>query len=168
MEDLDLILKFGKVKNYIGEYRSKDFIELSYGLVKIEIPALLSAGKLNECTDLILKNQYPKFEIKNHLQNDILSFVLWIREQLEFIFNLENAYLHSEPKPDLLASGINRLDEFGAMVVIDNLAGGDILKYEKIKALPYFEIYQKLKMDKIQAEIKEQYEKIMIEKSKRK
>lgn len=167
MIDFDFILRFGKASDTLGKWKSKPLTELPFGLVKIEIPELLNRGKTEDVVIKILKHQYSDFELK-HTQGEIIAFVLWVKNQIEFINKIENAYLHSEPEPELIASGVHLLDEFGVMVTIDNLAGGDILKYDKIKALPYFEVYQKLKMDKIQNEIKNRYEKIMTEKSKRK
>lgn len=167
-QDLDLIFKFGKSSNKIGTYESKPFIELPYGLVKIDIPHFIKENDFENCIKEILLSQYDEVDLSSVEANEVIAFILWVREQLEFIYHIETTYLHTEPKPELLASGIQRLDEFGAMTTIDNLAGGDILKYEKIKALPYSEVYQKLKLDKIQAEIREQYEKIITEKAKRK
>lgn len=167
MIDLDLILRFGKASDKIGKWKSKPLIELPFGLIKIDIPELLRKGKAEDIVIKILKHQYSDFEL-NYTQGEIIAFVLWVKNQIEFINKIENAYLHSEPEPELISSGVHLLDEFGVMVTIDNLAGGDILKYDKIKALPYFEVYQKLKMDKVHNEIKNRYEKIIIEKSKRK
>lgn len=167
MNGLELILKYGKASNTLGQWKSKPFIELPFGLVKIEVPNLLSNGKIQEAIEKILSIQYSDFKL-NHSQKEIIAFTLWIREQLDFIHQIETTYLHSEPEPELLASGVHRLDEFGALATIDHLAGGDLLKHKKIKVLPYFEVYQKLKLDKIQTEIKKQYEKIITEKAKRK
>lgn len=167
-DHLQLILKYGKASNKIGSYTSKPFISLPYGLVKIEIPNLIKDNDFQGCIYAVLSAQFPQVDIETAEANELMAFILWIKEQLEFINHLENKYLHTEPKAELLASGIQKLDEFGALTTIDNLAGGDILKYEKIKALPYSEIYQKLKLDKVQAEIKEKYENIITEKAKRK
>jgi len=52
--------------------------------------------------------------------------------------------------------GNERLSRFGVYNVLDNLANGDVLKYEAIFNLPYAVVMQKLVMNKIKDEI--QYE----------
>ena len=37
--ELNLMLKYGKPGNVIGQYQSKPFIELPYGIVKKDLPA---------------------------------------------------------------------------------------------------------------------------------
>lgn len=168
MNDIDLILNYAQVKDHIGGFTSKPLIKLPYGLIKVEIPEIIKAGTLEEVAEAVLKHQHETFNIKDHSEADIMPFVLWVKNQIEHIANLEAKYLQSEAEAEMVASGIHLLDEFGALTTIDSLAGGDILKHEAIKALPYFVIYQKLKLDKIQNEIKKRHEKIIIEKSKRK
>jgi len=55
---------------------------------------------------------------------------------------------------------------FGAMVTVDNLAGGDVTKWEEVKAMPYETIFAKLLLiktrieyDKRLAEIRERNRK---------
>lgn len=157
----DLILKYGKPSNTISGVTSKPFIELPYGLVKIEIPQLLSSEKIEEAINAIIKIQSKDFNIENSNPNEVTAFILWIKEQMEFIANIEKQHLSSEPEPELSASGISRLEEFGVLATIDHLAGGDLLKYKDIEAQPYYKVYQKLKLDKVQGEIKKKYEEII-------
>ena len=169
MIDFDLILKYGKASSKIAGFESKPFIELPYGLVKIDLPALQRSESDSEAIiNLIMKLQFPEFDIESASGNEIVSFSLWIKEQQEFIYSIEEKYLSSEPEPEMMAAGIHQLNEFGDMVTVDALAKGDILKYDETKALPYFRVYEKLKLDKVNRDIEKRYQKIMEEKAKRK
>ncbi|CAA7195436.1 hypothetical protein [Chryseobacterium potabilaquae] len=163
-----LLLKYGKASANIGGFKSKAFIELPYGMVKKDVPALLKDDKVVEAINLIMECQYEKFELGNSSGNEVFGFLIWILSQYEFIKRIESRHLHSDPDPEMLAAGISRLNEFGEMSVIDNLANGKILEYDRIEALPYFKVYQKLKLDKIIREINKKYQKIIEEKTRKK
>ncbi|RMZ58974.1 hypothetical protein D1632_15525 [Chryseobacterium nematophagum] len=163
-----LLLKYGKASANIGGFKSKAFIELPYGMVKKDVPALLKDDKVVEAINLIMECQYEKFELGNSSGNEVFGFLLWILSQYEFIKRIESRHLHSDPDPEILAAGISRLNEFGELSVIDNLANGNLLEYDRIEALPYFKVYQKLKLDKIIREINKKYQKIIEEKTRKK
>ena len=166
-DDLKKMLKFGKASNKIGEYESKPFIELPYGIVKKDLPAYQKRELISESVELIMQIQFPEFKIQNENANDVISFILWIKEQQEFLNEIEKINLHTEPEPEMLASGLQRLNDFGELVTIDALAKGNVLKYAEIQALPYFKVYEKLKLDKVNREIEKNYQKILEEKNKR-
>ena len=161
------MLKFWKDSNKIGEYESKPFIELPYGIVKKDLPAYQKRELISESVELIMQIQFPEFKIQNENANDVISFILWIKEQQEFLNEIEKINLHTEPEPEMLASGLQRLNDFGELVTIDALAKGNVLKYAEIQALPYFKVYEKLKLDKVNREIEKNYQKILEEKNKR-
>lgn len=164
--DLDFILKYAKSKNTIGKYEALPFIHLPYGIVKKDLPELLKQGDILKVVDLVMRVNNAGFNAEDYQENEIIPFILYIKEQMEFIQKIELENLQSDPDPEMIASGINRLNEFGELVTIDNLAKGDILRYKAIEALPYFEVYQKLKLDKMQREIERNYQKIMEDKIK--
>lgn len=166
MDVSDLIIRFGKSCDTVQGFKSKPFVNLPFGLIKIELPDILVRGDLDEILTSVISPQNPQLNIKKIPINEKVAFVLWVREQMLFIQQIEKQYLSQEPDPELIASGVSRLDEFGVLVTIDHLANGNILNYEKIKNLPYYEVYQKLKLDKIQGEIKRSYEKIILKKHK--
>ena len=166
--DLKLMLKFGNPSNIIGNYQSKPFIELPYGIIKKDLPAYQKNDLVLESVELVMQCQFPEFKVKKASGNEIVSFLLWIKSQQEFIYEIEKQNLQSEPEPEMLAAGLHKLNDFGDMVTIDSLAKGSILEYDKIEALPYFKVYEKLKLDKVHRDIEKNYSKIMEEKSKRK
>ena len=160
-KDFNRILKFGKAKNSIGKYESKKFIELPYGLVKRELPLLQKEAKFQEMVLAVLNCQFDDVNINDISGNDLMSFLLWIKSQLEFIFAIELNYLATDPDPKMVAAGLHRLSELGELPTLDQLAQGDILKYDLIEALPYFKVYEKLKLEKITGEIRKNYEEII-------
>lgn len=157
MSDLELIQKYGKASNSLGGYVSKSFIELPYGLVRKDLPTLQRKEMHLEYIILILEAQYDKVNLKGVTANDIMSFMLWIKKEQEKIYKIEEMYLSSDPDPLAVASGVHLLDEFGALSTIHQLAGGDPLKHKAIEDLPYFKIYEILKLEKINMDISKKY-----------
>ena len=68
----------------------------------------------------------------------------------------------------MLVAGIHRLNEFGIATTVEKIAKDWNMKPEEVEAIPYFKIYEKMKLDKVQGEINKNYQKIIEEKSKRK
>ncbi len=85
-----------------------------------------------------------------------------ITKQLENLIALEERELtpkHSDHKWELV-EGSKRLSKMGAIATIDSLAGGDILKWQKVIELPYITVFNKLRLDRIKADIQGDMEKI--------
>jgi hypothetical protein len=165
-ENFKRMVKYGKSSDAIGIYKSKVFIELPYGTIKKDLPALQKKDDPLETVKLILECQYDNVDLSYVEGNDILRFLLWIKQQQEFIISIEKKHLYSEPEAEMLVAGIERLNEFGEMVTIDSLANGNILEHERIESLPYYQVYQKLKLDKIHREIQKAYNKIKEEQAR--
>ena len=79
---------------------------------------------------------------------------------MERIQEIERTFLSGDPEPELVGAGVHKLNEFGAFATVHSLAGGDILKHKDIEALPYFQVYQTLKLNKVNNEIDKAYNKI--------
>ena len=161
VEDFKLILKYGKSSDTIGKYKCCPFVELPYGLIKRELPNLQKQAKFYEMILLVLNHQYRSVDLSNATGNELMAFLLWLKEQQERLNLLELNYLSSDPDPKMVAAGIHQLNELGELPTIDSLAGNDILKYEAIEALPYFRVYEKLKLEKIMRDINKRYEEII-------
>ena len=166
VKDFERMVKYGKSSDTIEKYKSKAFIELPFGMVKKDLPLLQKQELLQESVNLILECQFGKVDLSGVSGNEFLQFLLWIREQQSFLSMIEKNNLSSPPEPELMAAGIDRLDEFGSYVTIDSLAKGNILEHERIEKLPYFKVYEKLKLDKIQRDIEKAYLEIMKHKNK--
>lgn len=99
-------------------------------------------------------------DVQNIEVNQAMSFILWIIDELKTIRELESNYLRSDPDVKLLQAGINKLDQFGLMNTLDNLAKGDILKYDLIRELPYNVVFDKQYMEVTKADIEKKLSKI--------
>lgn len=81
-------------------------------------------------------------------------------------FGERYAGLKSQLTPEQEEAGVDRLQGFGFFPVMKKLAGDDPLKYDAILEMPADVIYMTLLVEKVEREIKEEYERIMIEKHK--
>lgn len=89
------------------------------------------------------------------LYNDIIN-------QLENLLGMEKQELiseHSDFKWEAV-DGSKRLSVMGVLPMIDNLAGGDVLKYEQILDMPYMTIFNKLRLERIQRDIERDMSKV--------
>lgn len=158
---LDYIFKYGKGSNKLGEYESLKFTELPYGIVRKDIITLQKKELHAEAIMMILECQYENVKLKGITQNDIFSFLVWMKQQHDRIYNMEKFYLQSDPDPHLIAAGVHRLDEMGALATIHALALNDMSKHEFIESRPYYKVYEVLKLEKIQKEIQKAYAEII-------
>ena len=166
-----IILESGERKSTLCGVELESLIYFSYGLVKIDIPELLKEGKFLEIFQHLLKEKGKLLslqEIDEQEHNDLLACLIWIKDELEAIGNLEKEYLYNPPDADLINAGIRELDELGEFNTIDNLAGGDILKHEQIKALPYHFVFDKLRKQTLENKISKNLAKIQQQKMKQK
>lgn len=169
--DLDVIVRSGKRRNSVCGIEFEGLIYLPYWLVKVEIKELLLNNQFSELIILMLKEKgkiTTLSEISKENHKELFSFVLWVKDSLEAIFNLEKEYLSNEPDADSINAGIRDFDELGEINTIDNLAGGDILKWEEVKRLPYHQVFDKLRKNTIENKFNKRYQKIIAEKHKNK
>lgn len=103
----------------------------------------------------------------NHLQQmpiritsyfPALNFIL---NGLQYIAHLENMRLASEEKEELVIAGIHKMRVYGDLTIIDQLAGGDLLKWSEVEKMPWQHVFTKLCMEKDRAEIQENYTELM-------
>lgn len=160
-EDFVRLLKFGQPSNKILKYESLDFMLLPYGLIKKDIPLLQKQNRYVDVIVAVLESQYSSVDLSKATGNELLSFLIWIKSQQDFISNIESKFLARPPKPELVAAGIAKLDEFGVLPTIDRLAKGNILDYERIEKMQYYKVYEKLKLDTVQQDIQEAHEELI-------
>lgn len=158
-DKLRLILKHGKRSNILNDIECKPLIQFSFQIVKFDVPELLKNQKYVELAKLLFDG---KIGILN--ANKLLNFVLWVLDEIENINKIESNNLQSNPDTDLVVAGINNLDVFGYLNVVDTLAGGDILKWENILKLPYNNVLDKMIKNNIENKIQKNYQKIISKK----
>lgn len=166
-EDLDFLIKNGKRSNIINGIVFETIINMSYWFVKVELPKLLSLGNVANIIDACFKETGQKNKSATKV-NEAMSFVLWIRDEIESIHKLETEYLSSPPDMDMLAAGIKDLDELGEINIIDSLAGGDILKWEAVKKLPYYMVFDKQRKTMLEGKINKRLSEVLRSKNKTK
>lgn len=137
-----------------------------YWFVKVEIPDML---KNMELTKLIMRFTDATFgEVCRQKHSELFSFVMWVRDELEAIHNLERQYLSAPPDIDLINAGIRELDELGEFSTIDNLVKEwqGAYTHDEVKNMPYHFIFDKLRKNNIEAKVSKQYNKIISSKQK--
>lgn len=149
--DLDFIIKNGKRSSTIAGFDFVGLVYCKFKFVKTTLPELLKSNKLEQIVIDIFADREEK--IKEYTLNDLIYFILWIRDELELIEQLETKYLSSPPDNKMISAGINELDQFGIINTIDILAGGDILKWRKVENLRYNVIFDKLYKNAIETRI---------------
>jgi hypothetical protein len=158
-DQLSFYIKHGKKVNSINGFKAKPLLKYSFKIVKYEVPTLINQGKFVELAKLLLDG---KTGVLN--ATILLNFVLWVINEIENINQIEQNNLNSEPDNDMINSGINQLDVFGYLNVVDTLAGGDILKWESILALPYENVLDKMIKNTIESKIQKNYQKLISKK----
>lgn len=145
-EEVDFIFKNGKRSSILFNFDFQSLIHSSFGYVKEVIPNAFTTGDIETMIFKGLKERGENVflsDIRHLKEAELMSFICWVKDELEAIIRLEEQHLSSEPDFDLLAAGIEQLNQFGYLNVVDSLAGGDILKWDAIKALPYSVVFDK-------------------------
>ncbi len=108
----------------------------------------------------------------NHLRQmsirilDYFPALNFIINGIEYISQIETSRLSSQEKEELVIAGIHKMRIYGDLTVIDQLAGGDLLKWSAVEKMPYQHVFTKLCMEKDRAEIQENYNEIIRLKNK--
>jgi hypothetical protein len=90
-------------------------------------------------------------ELSNQKDPDLFeffSFFNYCKEEIMKISEMEGNALSYTPSVDEERAGIERFEQFGYLLSIDSLAGGDILKWPKIRDIEYEQVFSKLLIDK--------------------
>jgi len=162
-EDFNFLLKNGKRSSILLNFDFESLIYLKWGLLKETLPDLFAKNDFEKLFFLMLKdrgvnlflNDIQKIEV-----NKAMSFILWIIDELKKINELETTYLKSDPDSKLLQAGIHKLDQFGLMNTLDNLARGCPWDYDKVRELRYSVVFDKQYMEIIKSEIEKKLTKI--------
>lgn len=162
-DDFNFLVKNGKRSSKLLNFDFESLIYCKWGFVKETLPDLFLKNDFEKLFFLMLKdrnqnwflNDVQRIELKN-----AISFILWLIDEMKSINELESQYLRSEPDIKMLQAGINKLDQFGLLNTLDNLAKGDILKYDAIRNTPYNVIFDKQYMEVTKSEIEKKLSKI--------
>jgi hypothetical protein len=140
-------LTFGTVKDIQELYNSSGFIMWNDYFKELE---KLTGSKQDELSKI------PLF--------DLHRFRLYLYDQIDFINDLESTKLSHKPDADEQIAGIEEFGKYKSFVQFDNLAGGDILKYNKIREEPYMICFTKMLLDAERNEFQERLNKLKTKK----
>lgn len=160
----DYYLEFGK---FIAEdvFKLGPFMDRSFGFVK-DIQYYFVYDKKGFTWPVFFEEvEKATGESYKSLVNrsifELQKAILYFKEQIEIINDMESEYLGHAPTGDQIAAGINDFGAYGAFLQFDKLAGGDLLKYEEVKKLDYSFCFTKLKLEADRDGYTERYNKIL-------
>lgn len=162
-EDFNFLVKNGKRSSFLLNFDFQSIIYSKWFIVKETLPDLFLKNDFEQLFFLMLKDRglHPFLnDVKRIDLKDGIAFILWLIDEMKSINELESQYLRSEPDIKMLQAGINKLDQFGLLNTLDNLAKGDILKYDAIRQMPYNVIFDKQYMEVAKSEIEKKLSKI--------
>ena len=169
--DLKFIVENGRRTSILDGFEFESAIHFSYKFVKETIPNLIKNGNFEKLIASCFRDRgigYHDNEISYISHKQLLSFVLWLKDELQDLNKLEQGYLSGEPDFDMVASGIKDLDQFGNLNTIDQLAGGDITKWNHIEQMKYSQVFDKLYKTSIENRIQRKLGEIQKNKAKAK
>lgn len=149
-EEYRLYLKYlpaKSTKKQIHELKLKHVEEIKVQAQKTDIEAHVMI--------ICLCDKKQKEDIYNYPIVEFFSKLNFVKENLERIISAEKIALtskHVNIKFEQV-DGASRLQKFGIYNTLDQLADGDILKYRKILNLKYSEVFAKLNLDRVKADI---------------
>jgi len=167
---LKTILKYSEERNYINKKICSNFVELNYQMVW-DIKEMLIGGNFVKATVKLLGIEESKVLKVN--SKDFIPFIKFMTNQLNFIHELEvklndvDTTDDFDRQQDLQASGVDKLQKYGIINVVDELAYGKIWDWDKVKNTRYWDVYIKLMKDKDKASISTAYNKLITSKNKR-
>jgi len=145
-ENVPIVRQYITSKNEVLGIRCDDITELSYQDLKVNVPALMELDNYEEIILRVLKTREKNVTLRKIFKvnvQDRLRFIFWVQEQYIKINELEERMLSQSPSPEQINAGVNTLNVLGDVNLIDVIAGGDILKWESIRQLPYGRIFEK-------------------------
>lgn len=138
----------------IGDLRRKTWGQ------KLEAVSLLQQdGTIGGIANVV--KVYTETDCEQLTLDELVPMYLEITNQLTEILKTEKATLEILPTPEQIRAGISEFEKLGIFSTIDDLAGGDPLKYDAVLQLEYSVVYSKLLKNKISHTFASRYEEVM-------
>lgn len=169
-KDFDFMVKNGKRSSTIYGIDFKSLILSTYGYVKFTLPEFIKSGDFDGLILSFIRDRGIVIfdcDLDYIDSNDMMYFVLWVIDELGKVNKMESDNLASQPDIDKIAAGIDELNIFGEMNTIDQLAGGDILKWNEVMKLPYQDVFDKQMMMIKHSAFDKRYSEVLRNKSKK-
>jgi hypothetical protein len=148
----------------VDEYAIGDIIELPFGIIKdiqFDLEHGLAFNKLLEYIKSLIKK-----DIMPEPLNKICRFGQYLVKGVEEICEYEKQTLAYEAKADEEQAGIEKFNGLGVYMQIRSLTGGDVTKYDQVRALPYSLCFTELYTAKQLADYQNELNKITREATK--
>ena len=139
--------------------------DLTWGDVRAVID-LLGSGELPQ----VIEAFRLVYKIKNPARMNVYRFYACIKHltnEVQRVLEQEQRALQGEPSPyeaQLQQAGVEQLQPFRDLAIIDTLAQGDILRYEQVEALPYDVVFYTLYYRTVRQNIDNRFQQIMTKK----
>lgn len=163
-DDFNFLVKNGKRNSKLLNFDFESLIYSSWGFVKETLPELFAKNDFEALFFLILKDRGQKVfclgDVRQISVVDAMAFILWLIDEVKAINELESQFLKSEPDAKMINAGIHKLDQFGIKNTLDNLTKGKIWEYDKIRNMPYNDVFDKQYMEVIKSEVEKKLTKI--------
>ena len=91
---------------------------------------------------------------------DVFAAYAWIVEEIISIYEVEKDKLHKKPNQKQISAGIEEFDQLDDVPSIDDIAGGDLTRWDEVLEMPYGKVLRKRLLSKIQADYNERYSKL--------
>lgn len=177
--ELSWILAHLKAKNQVGKIQLKNPKQLKFGDVwemKKKLKTLTFLDQLNlvaRCDQEVIdavelldmkkptitpsdyKKEYDSIidkKIEEYLSMQAFEFYHlfnYVVECLKQIIETENSQLAQDPDIDEIDAGVENLSRLGVYLTLDNLSGGDVLKWDSIYNTSYNRIFTKLLVNRM-------------------
>lgn len=139
--------------------------DLTWGEVRAVID-LLSSGELTQVVEAFRL----VYKIKHPARMNVYRFYACIKHlmnEVQRVLEQEQKALQGEPSPyetQLQQAGVEQLQPFKDLAIIDTLAQGDILRYEQVEALPYEVAFYTLYYRTVRQNIDNRFQQIITKK----
>lgn len=139
--------------------------DLTWGEVRAVID-LLSSGELPQ----VIEAFRLVYKIKHPARMNVYRFYACIKHltnEVQRVLEREQRALQGDPSPyeaQLQQAGVEQLQPFKDLAIIDTLAQGDILRYEQVETLPYEVVFYTLYYRTVRQNIDNRFQQIMTKK----
>ena len=165
--EYNFAMKFAfRYKNPKDEFGIKNISEVEFGIIK-DYQYLAESKQLTIFNEVSFLCDMAKVKSMGCEKLDkICRALFWVSAEINKLIKIETRELAYEPTSIEMMAGIESFNGFGVFIQIDSLAGGDPVKYEKIRKLPYHVCFAKLLLNKKNNEFQKRYNEILTERQR--
>ncbi len=166
-ERVNYVLTYGEFKP-VDLFKIGDIIEREFGLVK-DVQEAFNYGSLTFEKYLKIMVEYSFTSEKTFYNTsvyDIKSSLVFLTNEIEKINELETESLGRESSAEEKQADSDRFQKYRSFMQFDSLCGGDILKFEQMKKVPYLICFTKMMLEADRAEFNKDLHKIQMRKNK--